>query len=76
MGVAALQRGITFQRGAYGDDEPGGETLTLVPKKPVLTASHIDTNYAAALHGLGVAGLPSFLIEDALMEHALERVKI
>jgi DNA-binding transcriptional LysR family regulator len=30
--------------------------------------------YAAALSGLGIAGLPSFVIEDALMEHALERV--
>lgn len=72
--VSELQRGIVFQRGAWGDDEPGGETLTLVPKKPVLATAHMDTNYAAALHGLGVAGLPSFLIEDALLEHALERV--
>lgn len=73
--ISELQRGIVFQRGAWGDDEPGGETLTLVPpKRPVLTTAHMDTNYAAALHGLGVAGLPSFLIEDALMEQALERV--
>lgn len=72
--VSELQRGIVFQRGVWGDDEPGGESLTLMPKRPVLTTAHMDTNYAAALHGLGVAGLPSFLIEDALMEHALERV--
>lgn len=72
--VSELQRGIVFQRGVWGDDEPGGESLTLIPKRPVLTTAHMDTNYAAALHGLGVAGLPSFLIEDALMEHALERV--
>ena len=30
--------------------------------------------YAAALAGLGIAGLPSYVIEDALLEHALERV--
>ena len=30
--------------------------------------------YAAALAGLGVAGLPSYVIEDALLENALERV--
>jgi DNA-binding transcriptional LysR family regulator len=35
---------------------------------------HVDTTYSAALHGLGVAGLPSYMIEDALMEGALERV--
>ncbi len=72
--VSELQRGIVFQRGAWGDDEPGGDSLTLIPKKPVLATGHADTNYAAALHGLGIAGLPSFLIEDALLEHALERV--
>ncbi|MDN3918826.1 LysR family transcriptional regulator [Roseateles violae] len=72
--ILGLQRGIEFHRGSFGDDEPGGETFTLVPRRPLLATSHIDTNYAAALHGLGVAGLPSFLIEDALLEHALERV--
>jgi len=72
--ASEMQNGVTLMRGAYGDDEPGGETLTLPPKKAVLATNHIDTNYAAALHGLGIAGLPSFLIEDALMEHALERV--
>ena len=30
--------------------------------------------YAAALAGLGITGLPSFVAEDALLEHALERV--
>lgn len=72
--ISELQRGITFLRGSWGDDEPAGESVTMVPRRPLLTTSHTDTMYAAALHGLGVAGLPSFLIEDALLEHALERV--
>lgn len=72
--ISELQRGITFFSGAWGDDEPGGEQVTVVPHRPVLSTSHSDTMYAAALHGLGVAGLPSFMIEDALLEHALERV--
>ncbi len=72
--ISELQRGITFLSGPIGDDEPPGESVTLVPHRPVLTTSHIDTTYAAALHGLGVAGLPSFVLEDALLEHALERV--
>jgi len=67
-------REITFLRGAWGDDEPGGESFTLVPHRPVLGTIHTDTLYAAALHGLGIAGLPSFVAEDALLEHALERV--
>ena len=40
----------------------------------VHSTRHIDTTYAAALHGLGVAGLPSYLLENALLAHALERV--
>jgi DNA-binding transcriptional LysR family regulator len=67
-------REITFLRGAFGDDEPRGESVTLVPHRPVLGTIHTDTLYAAALHGLGIAGLPSFVVEDALLEHALERV--
>ncbi len=45
-----------------------------VKHQPLLATSHTDTLYAAALNGLGVAGLPSFVIEDALMENALERL--
>ena len=43
-------------------------------RQPLLSTGHMDTLYAAALSGLGVAGLPSYMIEDALMENALERV--
>lgn len=72
---SSMQRGIEFHRGVVGDDEPGGETFVLMPThRPLLSTSHVDTNYAGVLHGLGIAGLPSFLIEDALMEHALERI--
>ncbi len=85
--ISSLQRGITFVAGPLGRDtqpdaaqglgqssEPAGRSVTLVPGRPVLSTSHIDTSYAAALHGLGVAGLPSYVLEDALLEHALERV--
>jgi DNA-binding transcriptional LysR family regulator len=72
--VSEMQRGLTFYRGAWGDDEPPGDSMTVVPGRPVLTTLNIDLNYAAALSGLGVAGLPSFVAEDALLEHALERV--
>lgn len=66
-------RELTFSRART----PGGETpesVTLTPRQPLLATTHADTMYAAALHGLGIAGLPSFIVEDALVEHALERV--
>ena len=66
----SLMRGLTLQRGD-GSEEI---TLPIVPSRAALSTTHMDTNYAAALHGLGVAGLPSFMVEDALLEQALERV--
>ncbi len=73
--ISELQRGLTFVRGSMGADGAQAETCTVVAeKRPTLSSSHIDTMYAAALSGLGIAGLPSFVIEDALMENALERV--
>ena len=67
-------REITLYRAPLADDGSPGEAVTLPPKRSVLSTTHIDTMYAAALHGLGVAGLPSFVIEDALLESALERL--
>lgn len=69
-----LARGLNFVSGGR-PGEPGFETYTLVSRRhPALATTNIDTMYAAALAGLGIAGLPSYVIEDALLEHALERV--
>ena len=65
---AQMQRGLLFQNCVGGEDFMGS------PRQVALTTSSIDTKYAAALHGFGIAGLPSFVIGDALMEGALERV--
>ena len=52
-----------------------GEAVVVELKKtPPLMTQHTDTLYATALAGLGIAGLPSFVAEDALMEQVLERV--
>ena len=64
------QRELSF-RPAWGGGDP--EVVEL-KKLPPLMTTHSDTLYAAALAGLGIAGLPSFMAEDALMELALERV--
>ena len=67
-------REVTLYRGQADDPEPPDTAVTLAPAKPALSTIHIDTMYAAALAGMGIAGLPSFVVEDALLEHALERV--
>ena len=65
---------LTFHTGQWGDDESAGETVTLPMPRPALSTIHTDTLYAAALAGMGITGLPSFVAEDALLENALERV--
>lgn len=72
--INELQRGITFYADSAADGVQPAETVTVLPARPVLTTTHTDTMYAAALHGLGIAGLPSFVVEDALLERGLERV--
>jgi DNA-binding transcriptional LysR family regulator len=72
--LPTFAREITFHRGEWGDDGPAGEPVTLAPSKPALSTIHNDTMYAAALAGMGISGLPSYVVEDALLEHALERV--
>ncbi len=77
--ISSVTRGLVFYSGPVGlGSEVGndrGESYTLAPQRhAALSTRHIDTMYAAALAGLGIAGLPSYVIEDALLEHALERV--
>jgi DNA-binding transcriptional LysR family regulator len=73
--IQSVRNELTFVRGASGDDEPPGDTVTVGPVRNVALATvHIDTTYAAALAGMGIAGLPSFVAEEALLEGALERV--
>jgi DNA-binding transcriptional LysR family regulator len=85
--MSSIARGLVFYSGPISPRNgaggvPGqsegagpGESFTLAPQRhSSLSTTHIDTMYAAALAGLGIAGLPSYVIEDALLEHALERV--
>ena len=72
--VPPFLRELTFHAGPGGGDEPPAEAVTLAPGRSALSTIHTDTMYAAALAGLGITGLPSFVAEDALLEHALERV--
>ena len=77
--VPNFLRELTFYAGRApdpqtGDAASGQESFTLTPSRPALSTIHTDTMYAAALAGLGITGLPSFVAEDALLENALERV--
>ena len=72
--VPPFLRELVLQAGAGEGDDAPGESITLMLKRAGLSTIHTDTMYAAALAGLGITGLPSFVAEDALLENALERV--
>ncbi|HSI57408.1 MAG TPA: LysR family transcriptional regulator [Ideonella sp.] len=71
--ISEVMRGVTFYRGSSGDDV-ASDTFFTVPRRGVLSTTHTDTNYAAAMAGLGIVALPSFVIESALMRGTLKRV--
>ena len=72
--VPNFLRELTFHTAGAGAGEGAGESVTIATQRPALSTAHTDTLYAAALAGMGITGLPSFVAEDALLENALERV--
>jgi DNA-binding transcriptional LysR family regulator len=70
--IAQARRGITFHRGP-SDDEPG-TSITVRPPVPVVSSMQLEAVYASAMAGMGIAGLPSFMAEQALRDGQLERV--
>ena len=67
--TSMVQRDVTFVH------EDGRAAVRVSPPhQPLLTTAHTDTLYASALAGLGITGLMSLVVEDALQEGALERV--
>lgn len=49
-------------------------SVSLPTPPAALMTNHIDTILAAAVAGLGIAGLPSFAVGDAIRNGVLERV--
>lgn len=72
--ASAVTGGIVFRRRNAPDDAAVQETFEVPQRRSALTTVHLDTMYAAALAGMGIAGLPSFVVEDALRHGRLERV--
>lgn len=72
--VAAVRRELTLYR--VDAHAPAGEArvVTLPAPAPALSSAHIEVLLAAALAGLGVAGLPSFVAAEPLRSGRLVRV--
>lgn len=72
--VPNFLRELTFHARGGPDGQAGDASVTIERSFTALSTGHTDTLYAAALAGMGITGLPSFVAEDALLENALERV--
>lgn len=70
--VSALRQELVLYRGRAAEGEAG--VVRIPTPAPALSSGHIDTLLAAALAGLGIAGLPSFAVAQALREGRLERL--
>jgi DNA-binding transcriptional LysR family regulator len=72
--VAAVRRELTLYRQVPDDREGAVNKVSLRLPRPAVSTSQIDMMLAAALAGLGVVGLPSFVAAEALRTGRLERV--
>jgi DNA-binding transcriptional LysR family regulator len=72
--VSAVRREITLFRQTPDRSVGAVNVVTLPLHPPALSTSQLDMILASALAGLGVAGLPSFMVAEALREGRLVRV--
>lgn len=72
--LTTARRLLSFTRQADADPESPPERIDIEPPRPAMTTTHLDTTYAAVRAGMGVAGLPSFVVADALIDGTLERL--
>lgn len=69
------QEQLALRRNAPAEGPLAQEVWRFQPKANTpLSSQNADLIYAGALAGLGLCSLPSYVIEDALLESALERV--
>ncbi len=66
--VASVKRELALQRG------DGSRRVAIPTPAPALSSAQLEPLLAAALAGLGIAGLPSFMVAEALRDGRLERV--
>ncbi len=72
--VAAVRREVTLFREARGAADATRHILKVSMRPPVLSTAQLEVLYAAAVNGMGVAGLPTFMVADVLRDGRLVRV--
>jgi len=69
-----LRREAHFYRIASVGVQLIGESVAITLPAAAFDSNDIELNYRVALEGVGIAGLPSFMVGDALRAGRLERV--
>lgn len=72
--VAAVRRELTLFPAEYDTDLEIRKILWLNLQSPTLSTSQLEVLYVAALAGMGVTGLPTFMVADAIRDGRLQRV--
>jgi DNA-binding transcriptional LysR family regulator len=72
--VAAVRRELTLFPAEYDTDLGTRKILRLNLQPPTLSTSQLEVLYVAALAGMGVTGLPTFMVADAIRDGRLQRV--
>jgi DNA-binding transcriptional LysR family regulator len=72
--VAAVRRELTLYREAPGLADAHGQDIKVPLHPPAISTGQLEVLYAAALAGMGIAGLPTFMVADALRDGRLQRV--
>lgn len=69
-----LRRKVNFTPMAHDGASRAGKPVSVAMPEPKFKSNNIELNYRAAMEEVGIAGLPSFVVADALREGRLERV--
>ena len=72
--VAAVRRDLTLFSEAPGNGPVVPTVISVGLRPPALSTSQLEVLFAAAVAGMGVAGLPTFMVAEALRDGRLERV--
>ena len=72
--VAAVRRELTLFPAGDGTETSTRQILRLNLQAPALSTRQLEVLYAAALAGMGVTGLPTFMVADAIRDGRLQRV--
>lgn len=72
--VAAVRRELTLFGKVPGTADSARQIIKLNMRSPVMSTSQLEVLLAAAVAGMGIAGLPTFMVADALRDGRLQRV--